>query len=92
MRRGVVAGEQQRKRRDNGESGDAMDRELRQVKRGVGYPESWNGLPGWDADECAKCHASGFVGKDLEQCDDGHLICDDCVGDDCPLCEALAER
>lgn len=45
--------------------------------------------PGWDGDECEECGLPGYVEKDLETCDEGHLICDDCIGrfDGCPSCD-----
>lgn len=66
---------------------DDFDRRIgvREVLRGDGYSPAFDGLPGWDADICASCGAAVFVGKDLEECDEGHLICDTCLGDECPL-------
>lgn len=56
---------------------------------GVGYAAlNTTDAPGWDPRECDFCGLLGFAGKDVEQCDGGHLICDDCgATGDCPLCD-----
>jgi hypothetical protein len=66
--------------------------DLKEIRRtpGAGYVGlDTTDAPGWDAGECGECRVGGYIGKDLEECDGGHLTCDDCVGrfDGCPSCD-----